>query len=51
MSLEAVEPAVTLPIFINLHDIIDRVRERFKGRKSREAAATAAATKADENPR
>jgi cell volume regulation protein A len=51
MSLEAVEPAVTLPIFINLHDIIDRVRERFKGRKNKEAAAAAAAVKADEKPR
>ncbi len=51
MSLEAVEPAVTLPIFINLRDIIDRVHDRFKGRKSKEAAAAAAAGKADENPR
>ena len=51
MSLEAVEPAVTLPIFINLRDIIDRVHERFKSRKTKEAAAAAAAGKADENPR
>ncbi len=39
MSLEALEPATTLPIFINLHDIIDRIRDRFKGRRNREAAA------------
>lgn len=51
MSLEAVEPAVTLPIFINLRDIIDRVHDRFKSRKNKEAAAAAAAGKADENPR
>jgi cell volume regulation protein A len=51
MSLEAVEPAVTLPIFINMRDIIDRVHERFKSRKTKEAAAAAAAGKADENPR
>ncbi|MFK0333337.1 potassium/proton antiporter [Rhizobium sp. NPDC090275] len=51
MSLEAVEPAVTLPIFINMRDIIDRVHDRFKSRKNKEAAAAAAAGKADENPR
>ncbi|MBB3964835.1 potassium/proton antiporter [Rhizobium metallidurans] len=51
MSLEAVEPAVTLPIFINLRDIIDRVHDRFKSRKNKETAAAAAAGKADENPR
>jgi len=51
MSLEAVEPAVTLPIFINMRDIIDRVHERFKSRKNKEAAAAAAGGKADENPR
>ncbi|MDM9648999.1 potassium/proton antiporter [Rhizobium sp. S163] len=51
MSLEAVEPAVTLPIFINMRDIIDRVHDRFKNRKNKEAAAAAAGGKADENPR
>ncbi|MBO9197119.1 potassium/proton antiporter [Rhizobium sp. 16-449-1b] len=51
MSLEAVEPAVTLPIFINMRDIIDRVHDRFKSRKNKEAAAAAAGGKADENPR
>jgi cell volume regulation protein A len=51
MSLEAVEPAVTLPIFINMRDIIDRVHDRFKGRKRKEAAATASGAKGDENPR
>ncbi len=50
MSLEAVEPATTLPIFLNLHDIIDRIRERIKGRRSREAAAAAASAKGDQNP-
>ncbi|ARO31632.1 MULTISPECIES: potassium/proton antiporter [unclassified Rhizobium] len=38
MSLEAVEPATTLPIFINLKDIIQRIRDRLKGRRNREAA-------------
>ncbi len=51
MSLEAVEPAVTLPIFINMRDIIDRVHDRLKGRKRKEAAATASGAKGDENPR
>ncbi|WP_431320352.1 potassium/proton antiporter [Rhizobium sp. YTU87027] len=46
MSLEAVEPATALPIFLNLHDIIDRI----KGRRNREAAAAAASAKADQNP-
>ncbi|WP_025660884.1 potassium/proton antiporter [Rhizobium sp. IBUN] len=50
MSLEAVEPATTLPIFLNLHDIIDRIRDRIKGRRSREAAAAAASAKGDQNP-
>lgn len=36
MSLEAVEPAITLPIFINLKDIIQRVRDRLNGRRNRE---------------
>jgi cell volume regulation protein A len=51
MSLEAVEPATTLPIFINMRDIMDRVRDRLKGRKNKEAAAAAAVPKGDENPR
>jgi cell volume regulation protein A len=51
MSLEAVEPAITLPIFINMRDIIDRVRDRLKGRKNKEVAAAAAAAKGEENPR
>ncbi|WP_049734633.1 potassium/proton antiporter [Rhizobium ecuadorense] len=46
MSLEAVEPAITLPIFINLKDIIARIRDRLKGRRKREAAASEAAPKA-----
>ncbi|EJC77741.1 potassium/proton antiporter [Rhizobium hidalgonense] len=46
MSLEAVEPAITLPIFINLKDITERVRERLKGRQRREAATSEAAPKA-----
>ncbi|WP_064683319.1 potassium/proton antiporter [Rhizobium bangladeshense] len=40
MSLEAVEPAITLPIFINLKDIIQRIRDRLKGRRNREAAVS-----------
>jgi cell volume regulation protein A len=51
MSLEAVEPATTLPIFINMRDIMDRVRDRLKGRKNKEAAAATAVPKGDENPR
>ncbi|ANK93098.1 MULTISPECIES: potassium/proton antiporter [Rhizobium] len=46
MSLEAVEPAITLPIFINLKDIIQRIRDRLKGRRNREAAASEGAAKA-----
>ncbi|QRM49609.1 potassium/proton antiporter [Rhizobium sp. BG6] len=50
MSLEAVEPATTLPIFLNLRDLMDRLRERLRGRRDREAAAAAAHAKGDENP-
>jgi len=50
MSLEALEPATALPIFLNLHDIIDRIRDRLKGRRNREAAAAATSARADENP-
>ncbi|MBB2675466.1 potassium/proton antiporter [Rhizobium sophoriradicis] len=46
MSLEAVEPAITLPIFINLKDIIQRIRDRLKGRRNRDAAASENAPKA-----
>ncbi|MFS2176532.1 potassium/proton antiporter [Rhizobium pisi] len=46
MSLEAVEPAITLPIFINLKDIIQRIRGRLKGRRNRETAASESAEKA-----
>ncbi|PCK78391.1 potassium/proton antiporter [Rhizobium sophoriradicis] len=46
MSLEAVEPAITLPIFINLKDIIQRIRDRLKGRRNRDAAASETAPKA-----
>ncbi|MBB2698354.1 potassium/proton antiporter [Rhizobium phaseoli] len=46
MSLEAVEPAITLPIFINLKDIIQRIRDRLKGRRSHEAATSEGAAKA-----
>ncbi|PDT01220.1 potassium/proton antiporter [Rhizobium chutanense] len=45
MSLEAVEPAITLPIFINLKDIIQRIRDRLKGRRNRETKASEAAPK------
>ncbi|MBY5349509.1 potassium/proton antiporter [Rhizobium leguminosarum] len=40
MSLEAVEPAITLPIFLNLKDIIQRIRDRLNGRRIRETAAS-----------
>lgn len=46
MSLEAVEPAITLPIFINLKDIIQRIRDRLKGRRNRETAVPESAQKA-----
>lgn len=46
MSLEAVEPAITLPIFINLKDIIQRIRDRLKGRQRRESVASETAPKA-----
>ncbi|EJZ18407.1 potassium/proton antiporter, partial [Rhizobium sp. Pop5] len=46
MSLEAVEPAITLPIFINLKDIIQRVRDRLKGRRNRETTTSESAQKA-----
>ncbi|MBY2986094.1 potassium/proton antiporter [Rhizobium leguminosarum] len=40
MSLEAVEPAITLPIFLNLKDIAQRIRDRLNGRRNRETAAS-----------
>lgn len=40
MSLEAVEPAITLPIFLNLKDIIQRIRDRLNGRRNRETAVS-----------
>ncbi|GGD86031.1 MULTISPECIES: potassium/proton antiporter [Rhizobium] len=46
MSLEAVEPAITLPIFINLKDIIQRIRDRLNGRRNRETKAAESAPKA-----
>jgi cell volume regulation protein A len=39
MSLEAVEPATVLPLFINLHDILNRIRDAARRRK-RNAADT-----------
>ncbi|MBB4231182.1 potassium/proton antiporter [Rhizobium mongolense] len=51
MSLEAVEPAITLPIFINLHDIVQRIRERLKGRKNPEAATAKGVPDREENAR
>ncbi|KZS51947.1 cell volume regulation protein A [Rhizobium sp. BK226] len=45
MSLEAVEPAITLPIFINLKDIIQRIRDRLNGRRNRETKAAESAPK------
>ncbi|TAV91026.1 potassium/proton antiporter [Rhizobium leguminosarum] len=46
MSLEAVEPAITLPIFINLKDIIQRIRDRLNGRRNRETKASESMPKA-----
>ncbi|TAZ00397.1 potassium/proton antiporter [Rhizobium leguminosarum] len=40
MSLEAVEPAITLPIFLNLKDITQRIHDRLNGRRNRETAAS-----------
>ncbi|MGZ2381832.1 potassium/proton antiporter [Rhizobium leguminosarum] len=46
MSLEAVEPAITLPIFINLKDITQRIRDRLNGRRNRETKASESMPKA-----
>ena len=46
MSLEAVEPAITLPIFLNLKDITQRIRDRLKGRRKSGTAAAETAPKA-----
>ncbi|MGO6815256.1 potassium/proton antiporter [Rhizobium leguminosarum] len=46
MSLEAVEPAITLPIFINLKDITQRIRDRLNGRRNRETKASESMSKA-----
>jgi cell volume regulation protein A len=35
MSLEAVEPSMNFPIFINLHEIADRLRNRLRNRRNR----------------
>ena len=35
MSLEAVEPSMSFPIFINLHEIADRLRNRLRNRRNR----------------
>lgn len=51
MSLEAVEPAITLPIFINMRDIIQRIRDRFKGRHVPEPAHVGRVPESDENAR
>lgn len=43
MSLEQVEASSSLPIFINLHDIVERIREAYKRRrKQREETASTA---------
>ena len=31
ISMEAVEPRQTLPIFLNIQEIAERVRNRFRG--------------------
>ena len=30
ISMEAVEPPHTLPVFLNLHEISERIRKRFR---------------------
>jgi cell volume regulation protein A len=42
MSLEALEPPVILPIFINLHDILNGIRSFMRRRRERvgEAVST-----------
>ena len=32
ISMEAVEPQHTLPIFLNIHEIAERMRNKFQGR-------------------
>jgi cell volume regulation protein A len=51
MSLEAVEPAIALPIFINFREIIQRVRDWLNGRRAA-AAGTVPGTpdKPDDGP-
>jgi cell volume regulation protein A len=51
MSLEAVEPAIALPIFINFREIIQRVRDWLNGRRAA-AAGTVQGTpdKPDDGP-
>ncbi|WP_203428072.1 potassium/proton antiporter [Rhizobium sp. BG4] len=51
MSLEAVEPVITLPIFINMRDIIQRVRDRLKGRHMAVTAHGGSTADSDENAR
>ncbi|NNU70075.1 potassium/proton antiporter [Rhizobium indicum] len=45
MSLEAVEPAITLPIFLNLKDITQRIRDRLNGRRNRDTTASESTSK------
>jgi potassium/hydrogen antiporter len=48
MSLEAVEPATSLPIFINLRDLAGRIRDTLKRRSQQRADAPGAASGAGE---
>jgi cell volume regulation protein A len=53
ISLEPVEPATTLPIFINMRDITDRVRQYLAHKREGKTTAgpnTGSAVKSGENP-
>jgi cell volume regulation protein A len=49
MSLEAVDAATRLPIFMNIHDIVDRFRDRYAKRRKHRRDASSTASDAGKN--